>query len=293
MKTAHDCIPCLIRQTLNAVRLATSDENIHISVLRKALKAVSIMDLDLCPPLMGQHIHRLIREQTGSPDPYKSVKDMCNRYALALFPELEAMIRVSERPFESAVRLAIAGNIIDFGANIAVDQTVIRDTIAASVSEPLIGDVNALEEAVRSAEKILYLGDNTGEIVFDRLLVARLPAGRVTFVVRGGPIINDAPMEDAAASGMTELVPVIDNGSDAPGTILEQCSTTFKDVFEAADLIIAKGQGNYETLSGSRKRIFFLLKAKCPVIAEHIGCRVGDSVISQCRSWPERLPPPF
>ncbi len=284
MKTAHDCIPCLIRQTLNAVRLATSDEKVHISVLREVLKAVSIMDLDLCPPLMGQQIHRLIREQTGSRGPYKSVKDLCNRYSLALFPELEAMIRASENPFESAVRLAIAGNIIDFGANIAVDQTVIGDTIAASLSEPLVGDVHALEDAVLSAPKILYLGDNTGEIVFDRLLIARLPTGRVTFAVRGGPIINDATMEDAIAIGMTDLAPVIANGSDAPGTILDQCSDSFKHAFRAADLIIAKGQGNYETLSGNRKRIFFLLKAKCPVIAEHIGCRVGDSVIARS-SW--------
>ena len=281
MKTAHECIPCLIRQTLNAVRLATPDENIHISVLREALKAVSIMDLDLCPPLMGQHIHRLIREQTGSRDPYKSVKDLCNRYALALFSELDTMIRASKDPFDSTVRLAIAGNIIDFGANIAVDQTVIRDAIATSLSEPLMGDIRALKNAVSSAQKILYLGDNTGEIVFDRLLIARLPTGRVTFAVRGGPIINDATMEDAVATGMTDLVPVIDNGSDAPGTILDQCSESFKQVFDASDLIIAKGQGNYETLSGSRKRIFFLLKAKCPVIAEHIGCRVGDSVIAQ------------
>ncbi len=285
MKTAHDCIPCLIRQTLNAVRLATPDEKVHISVLREALQAVSVMDLNLCPPLMGQHIHRLIREQTGSPDPYKSIKDMCNRYALALFPELEAMIRASADPFEAAVRLAIAGNIIDFGANIEVDQAVIRDTIAASLSEPLNGDVPALADAVRSAGKILYLGDNTGEIVFDRLLIVRLPAGRVTFAVRGGPVINDATMEDAIATGMTDLAPVIANGSDAPGTILDQCSDAFKQAFDAADLIIAKGQGNYETLSGNRKRIFFLLKAKCPVVAGQTGCRVGDSVIAQS-SWP-------
>jgi hypothetical protein len=281
MKTAHDCIPCLIRQTLNAVRLATPDEKVHILVLREVLKAVSTMDLDLCPPLMGQHIHRLIREQTCSRDPYKSVKDLCNRYALELFPELDTMIRASEGPFESAVRLVIAGNIIDFGANIAVDQTVIRDAVAASLSEPLIGDVHILEDAVHSAQRILYIGDNTGEIVFDQLLIQRLPVDRVTFAVRGGPIINDATMEDAVATGMADLVSVIDNGSDAPGTILDQCSTAFKQVFEAADLVIAKGQGNYETLSGSPKRIFFLLKAKCPVIAEHIGCGVGDSVITE------------
>ncbi len=238
-------------------------------------------DLDCCPPLMSQRIHRIIRKHAGIHDPYQSVKDRFNRYALSLYPELRTLVEASGRPFETAVRLAIAGNIIDFGVNTALDPKGVDTTIAASLSEPLQGDVKPLEDAVQSAEKILYLGDNTGEIVFDRLLIDRLPIDRVTFAVRGRPIINDATMEDAVMTGMTDLVPVIDNGSDAPGTILDQCGSTFREVFETSDLVIAKGQGNYETLSDSRQRIFFLLKAKCPVIAEHIGCRIGASLVIQ------------
>jgi len=252
-------------------------------VLREVLKELSIMDLDLCPPAMSQHIHRIIRKHAGSHDPYRSVKEQFNRFALALYPRLQEMVQTSANPFESAVRLAIAGNIIDCGVNTTIDQSVIEDTIAATLSESLTGDVDELEDTVLSAGKILYLGDNTGEIVFDKLLINRLPIDRVTFAVRGKPIINDATMEDAVITGMTDLVPVVENGSDAPGTILEECTNNFKEVFEAADLVIAKGQGNYETLSESSKKIFFLLKAKCPVVAEHIGCQVGDSIITQPR----------
>ena len=135
-------------------------------------------------------------------------------------------------------------------------------------------------KSLSSAQSILYLGDNTGEIVFDQLLIQQLPMDRVTFVVRGKPIINDATMTDAVNTGMTNLVKVIDNGDDAPGTVLEACSDRFKRVYQDADIVIAKGQGNYETLSNSDKKIFFLLKAKCAVVAEHIGCNVGDSVVS-------------
>jgi uncharacterized protein with ATP-grasp and redox domains len=132
---------------------------------------------------------------------------------------------------------------------------------------------------MNSAKKILYLVDNTGEIFFDKLLIQQMPNDKMTFVVRGYPVINDATLIDAKIAGLTEMVEVIDNGSDAPGTILEDCSKEFLRHFSDADLIIAKGQGNYETLSNSNKCIFFILKAKCPVIARDIGCEIGSLVI--------------
>ena len=127
-------------------------------------------------------------------------------------------------------------------------------------------------------KKFCTLTDNAGEIVFDRLLIEQLPAENITVVVRGKPVINDAMMEDASIAGLPQIVEVINNGSDAPGTILESCSEKFRHRFEKADLIIAKGQGNYETLSDVDKNIFFLLKVKCPVIAEHLGCEI-DAII--------------
>ena len=139
--------------------------------------------------------------------------------------------------------------------------------------------VDELHKQIREAKDILYLGDNAGEIVFDRLFIEQLPYQKLTYVVRGEPIINDVTIEDAREVDMCDLVEVIDNGSDAPGTILDNCSHEFQKRFAYSDLIIAKGQGNYETLSDVDQRIFFLLQVKCPVIARDIGCEVGSFVV--------------
>jgi uncharacterized protein with ATP-grasp and redox domains len=281
VKTFYDCIPCLIRQALDAVRLASHDERIHEAVLRGVLHSASEMDLQKSPPEMAQQIHRLIRRLSGCDDPYKELKDRYNRYALVLYPELKQRLDNASDPFETAVRFAIAGNIIDFGVSNTLEKIDLSKTIEQALSERLLGEAAELNSAIASAEKILYLGDNAGEIVFDRLLIEELPSDKVTFVVKGSPIINDATMDDARTTGMTDIVHVVDNGSDAPGTILEDCSDTLRQLFIEADLIIAKGQGNYETLTDVKRNIFFILKAKCPVIAKHLDCDVGSLVVRQ------------
>ena len=279
MKTYFDCIPCFIRQTLEAARVATSDEKLQEKILRGVLRAVSKMDLSKSPPVMGQYIHRLIREFSGSQDPYKKLKDSFNNLALDIYPDLLDRVGKASDPFEAAIRFAIAGNIIDSGAVHNLTKPYIIETIEQAMSQELSGNIEKLRIAMNSAKKILYLGDNTGEIVFDKLLIEQLPKDRVTFVVRGYPVLNDATLNDAKISGLTDIVEVIDNGSDAPGTILEDCSKVFLRHFSDADLIIAKGQGNYETLSNEDKSIFFILKAKCPVIASNIGCEIGSLII--------------
>ena len=166
------------------------------------------------------------------------------------------------------------------GVKSGLSESQVEKNIAESLTDPL--DTKALEEfrnATAQAKDILYLGDNAGEIVFDRLLVEQLPCKNVTFVVKASPIINDATMEDAKMAGLTDMVSVIDNGSDAPGTILESCSQDFRRRFNEADLVISKVQGNYETLSGVDKNVFFILRAKCPVIARHLGCEIGSLVL--------------
>ena len=279
MKTYIDCIPCFISQSLNAARLATPDENIHEQVMRGVLSEVSTMDLSQSPPLMGQYIHKIIRNFTGNTDPYKSVKDRFNQFAMELLPDLLKKVRESSNPLETACRIAIAGNIIDYGVNSRLDKSTVLKTIEHAMTTPVFGDMEAFQAAVNSAKKILYLGDNTGEIVFDRLLVEQLSPDRVTYVVRGAPVINDATMIDAENTGMTKMVRVIDNGTDAPGTVLSMCSDNFLEYFNSADLIISKGQGNYETLSEEDKNIFFLFKAKCQIAARDAGCELGDIVI--------------
>jgi uncharacterized protein with ATP-grasp and redox domains len=280
MITYLECIPCFIRQALEAVRMVTDDSAKQEAVLRRTLQLASEMDMGESPPKMGQRIHTIIKEITGNPDPYKAVKHQYNQFALRLYPGLKRKVEWSPDPFQTAVRLSIAGNLIDFAPNSTLSEERIEATIRECLNQPIdLSSVQALKDEAERANSILYLGDNAGEIVLDRLLVEQLPTGKVTFAVRGAPIINDATLEDAIASGITELVEVIDNGSDIPGTILESCSEPFRKLFKQADIIIAKGQGNYETLSNTNGHVFFLLKAKCPVIAKDIGCEVGDLVI--------------
>jgi uncharacterized protein with ATP-grasp and redox domains len=201
--------------------------------------------------------------------------------ALEIYPELEARVSAAADPFAMAVRMAIAGNIIDLGVNGELTEDEACGAIDGVLCEPFVGDIAALGEAAGKAGTILYLADNAGEVVFDRLLIQRLGGARTTLAVRGHAVINDATVADAGAARLHEICEVIDNGSDAPGTLLEGCSDMFRRRFEAADLIIAKGQGNYETLSDVRANIFFLFKVKCPVIADHVGHPVGTHMLLQ------------
>ncbi|MEN8126958.1 MAG: ARMT1-like domain-containing protein [Planctomycetota bacterium] len=283
MKIYLDCIPCFLRQALDSARLVTDDESIHEQILYDVLHLSKNLNFHQTPPAIGQQIHRRIRELTGNSDPYRDLKKCHNRFAMELYELLEPTVHSTEAPLETAVRLAIAGNIIDLGVKTSVSdsdiQKTINDSLTASFDRAM---VEQLRSETERAKDILYLTDNAGEIVFDRLLIKQLPVEKVTVVVKGQPIINDATMEDAECVGLTEIAEVVDNGSDAPGTILETCSQDFRDRFEKADLIIAKGQGNYETLSDLDKNIFFILKAKCPVIARDIGCKIGDMIL--CRN---------
>jgi len=280
MKTFLDCLPCFLKQTLGACRMVTDDVAIHKRVLKKVIERTNDWSFEQSPPQMGREIHRIIREETGNPDPYREIKDSHNRFALELLPNLRKRVENSADSFETAVRLAIAGNIMDFALTDRIGEKLVLETIEDALTRVLsVNHIEDLRHSINDATSILYLGDNAGEIVLDRLLLEKMPFHKVTFVVRGSPVINDATIEDAEKAGLKELVAVVDNGTDIPGTVLNECSIDFQGQFQKADLVISKGQGNYETLSSDDKRIFHILKAKCPIIARDIGCKVGDIVV--------------
>lgn len=281
MRTALDCIACFARQALEAARFVTDDPAVHERLVREMLRTTARMDFAQCPPAVAQNMHRILRLMTGVYDPYRAVKDRFNRMALEMLPGLSAKVRDAADPLAMAIRLAIAGNVIDLGANGGLTENEARLCVQNTLNEPFHGDVEGFREAVHVADDILYLADNAGEIVLDRLLIEQLPAEGMTLVVRGGPILNDATIEDARMAGLCDLVEVIDNGSDAPGTILSDCSEVFLRRFARADLIIAKGQGNFETLNDEPANIFFLFKAKCPVISNQVGLPVGTHVLTR------------
>jgi uncharacterized protein with ATP-grasp and redox domains len=282
MNTQLDCIPCFIRQALEAARHAGGDEGVQEEVLRSVCRWVSDVDMTLTPPAMGQRIHRLVRKLTGNPDPYAKAKSSFNRAVLELLPDLRQQITSSPDSFATAVRLAIAGNAIDLGAYNGLDGRHLHEHLAHALDCPLSGSLEALRQATRTAPTVLYIADNAGEIVLDRLLIEQLLPKRVTVVVRGQPILNDATRADAMVAGLGDLGEVIDNGSDAPGTLMSECSSELRHRFEHADVVIAKGQGNCETLSAvTRHNMFFLLMAKCPVIAQHLGCERNSLIVAQ------------
>ena len=285
MRTSLDCIPCFARQALQAARHGTDSPAVHERVLRDILRATAEMDLMLTPPVVAQKIHRQLRELTGVHDPYLRAKEGFNQMSLDMLPDLLTDTRAASDPFYHAVRLSIAGNVIDLGHNGNLTEEEARQDVLDALHAPFSGDVPAFQQSCQKAERILYLADNAGEIVFDQLLIDQLPVDRLTVAVRGGPVLNDATYDDALATGLCDLVEVIDNGSDAPGTILSDCSEEFQTRFRSADLIISKGQGNFETLSEVDANIYFLFKAKCPVVADHVGLPTGVHVLTQRRAY--------
>jgi uncharacterized protein with ATP-grasp and redox domains len=285
LNTSVDCIPCFVRQTLDAARMSSVNQAVHEQLIRDVLRWLSEMDLTLSPPALAQRIHRRLRELTGVADPYREQKDQHNQMALQLLPGLRKQMATSADPMMAAVHLAIAGNIIDLGAKSGLSEAEIMETIHHAAVTEISGDANEFKHAVKQARNILYLADNAGEIVFDRLLAEQLGLERVTVAVRGRPIINDATLDDARTAGLTDIVHVIGNGSDAPGTLIEDCGAEFRSCFESADLIISKGQGNFETLSGTQQNIFFLLKVKCPVVASAVKLPLGTHALLHSKGF--------
>jgi len=280
MRTYLDCFPCFLSQALRAARMATDDTEQIKSVLDDVGRMLSTIPLSSSPPESGRRVYQKVSEITGNPDPYQALKQKSTREALAMYPVLKRRVEAADDRLMTAVRMAIAGNVIDFGPGKAFDlNTVVEETLRRDFA---ICDIRAFRDALNQAESVLFIGDNAGESVFDRLLIEELNQP-VHYAVRGKPIINDVTWDHAVAAGIDQVADIISSGSDAPGVILERCSPEFRAVYERSPLIISKGQGNYEALSGRGGPVFFLLKTKCRVIADHAGVAEGDIILKKAR----------
>jgi len=279
MKSNLECLPCFVSQGLNVARMATSVPRVQKQILHEVLLRASQADLNQSPLLFGRSMHQWVRELTGQEDPYLAVKQESNRLALELLPAWRERLRTAANPRLTAVKMAIAGNVIDYGIKSNLTAETIPAALESSFSGPFNGNVAEFFTAAERATEILYLADNAGELVFDRLLLEFLPREKITVVVKGGPAINDALRTDATVAGLDGWVAVTDTGCDGAGTELAACSPEFRRRFAHADLIIAKGQANFESLDGSGKNIFFLFKVKCSVVARHIGQAVGNLIL--------------
>ncbi|WP_324292779.1 damage-control phosphatase ARMT1 family protein [Carboxylicivirga caseinilyticus] len=232
-------------------------------------------------PKLATNIQRIAKQKLNNKDLYASEKLSANKLLLADYEYWRNYIDNSNNPFYTAVRLAVAGNIIDYGAHSVNGD--IKEQIKDLINTPFAIDKSKeFKKAIDKAERILYLGDNAGEVFFDRLLLETIRHPKVTFVTRGAPVINDVTIEDAKQVGIDNICEIIDNGFDAPSTLLEFCSDEFKLAYNSADLIISKGQGNFEGLMNEKHpNTFFLLMAKCEPMAEMLGCSMNDLIVTQ------------
>jgi len=273
----------MFKQALNTARIATDDEEQHKQIIDRLAIRLHESDMGLPPAHNSKKVYEIVSEITGNPDPYRLQKAATNQEALDLLPDLLELMEKADDPLSAALHLSAAGNIIDLGIGHEYD---LRKDVLRIIDHPFaIDDTDDFRGELEKGKTLLFLGDNAGEIVFDRNLVeVLLTYGvRVTYAVKSGPIINDALMEDAIVAGLTDLVEVIETGSDYIGVHFDNAGEDFVRTFRLADCILAKGHGNFETCSGLPHNLYFLLKAKCDVVARELGIRTGDIVFKHQR----------
>jgi len=285
MKMTLGCVSCSVRQIEHVLEQSALEGAAKMRCMQELLSDLASIDMELSPPAVAAAFHAKIKARLGDDDPYREIKRQSTALALKLYPEMRARVKASPDPLMASLKAAIAGNIIDYGARRGASDGEVFESLERVFDEPMDGEfARMFRDDASRARSILYVGDNAGEIVFDRLLLEELGPARVTFAVRGGPIINDATMEDARASGLEGTVRIVTTGTMLPGIDAPASSDEFLNALALADMIILKGQGNLETaidgeLDGLAKkgaRMYFLLKVKCDYVASRLGKKLHD-----------------
>jgi uncharacterized protein with ATP-grasp and redox domains len=274
-----DCIPCALRQVLSSARRVSDDPWFHTSVLKRVMSAMSKADMRHTPAELSFEALKAASRVLGVRDPYLEDKRRENARLMELLPELRQKVAESRTPVALAAKLAVAGNIIDLGIVSTVD---IKAEIGRALEVPLaVDDTGPLREAVRAAKTVVYILDNAGEIVLDRLLIEQMKRKEITCIVRSTPVLNDVTIDDAIAVGLDKLATIIDPGAPMLGLVLNLASDEVQEKIRTADLVISKGQANFETLYDIQREVYFLLRAKCPIVAKALGVEFGAAVVSR------------
>ncbi|MDO4739595.1 MAG: ARMT1-like domain-containing protein [Eubacteriales bacterium] len=286
MQINDRCLPCLVNQAVRVAEL-TGTQDRH-GLYRKFFACLAEADFTKSNPELLGEFFAIVKEHLGNADPYREMKLHYDRVFLELLPEFTRRIERARDPFREAVKYAAVGNLIDFSPIHAITQEEVFAAIEKLSEKELVpDDSGALLEDVRRAKRILYIGDNCGEIALDRLLVERMraekPTAQIAFAVRGEAIVNDALTEDAIAVGMDELAQIVSNGDRSQGTVLPRVSEEFREIYDAADVIVSKGQANFESLSEEKGNVYFLMMVKCAVIAGYTGVPEGSMVCMRRR----------
>ena len=283
MKISYECGPCFLRQAKEALDLSTDDEALKMEIMGDSFKFLSgNFESGTNSNSTGSAMHKMIIERTGCRDPYYNEKIQGNEIALRYLPEVEKILR-DDDSLENYVKISIIGNILDFGAFTLDDdiESVIRQSLKKDLA---IKDVEEFENALKTNDKVLYLVDNTGEIVFDKLLLNKIKDYDldITIAVKSQPILNDATKKEALEAGLDEFGEIVEIGCGTVGYVDSEISQEFREIFNAHKFIISKGMGNYEGLTEidlQDKDVFFLLCAKCNTISKDIGVNLHDMLL--------------
>jgi len=279
VKTCFECYPCFLRQAIEASRATGADEATRQRALIEVLDILKAASRAESPPAIAGRVHRAVRAATGCDDPYRAGKERSARQALGLYGWMRGLVAAADDPLSMAVHLSVAGNIIDFALPREFDLKTETERVLTQSFH--VNDLDALRAELATGGPVLFLADNAGETVYDRILIEVLK-NPVRYAVKSGPVLNDAVHADAEAAGIEEIAEIVETGSDSPGTFLDECSPAFLDLYRDAPLVIAKGQANFETLSHlGDPRLFFLLQTKCPIIARAIRVPCGTLILAR------------
>jgi uncharacterized protein with ATP-grasp and redox domains len=273
-----DCLACILRQVVESSRMASDDKETHEKIMDEVLTRIAGYKNYKSAPALTREILSVVSRHTGVSDLYAEVKNTDIREANEILPRLREFLNQSDDKLYWALKIAATGNVIDRAINHAANnvEALIEKEIKRKFA---VDDYGIFREKIAHAQNILVIGDNAGESVFDRILIENLPGKNFTYAVRSGPVLNDVTLEDAVASGLDKCASIISSGCDSPGAILEECSPEFLDVFWGADLVISKGQGNFEMLSGCGREMFFLLKLKCVAISAEMKIGLNEYIL--------------
>ncbi|MBE6499758.1 MAG: DUF89 family protein [Methanobrevibacter thaueri] len=283
MKISYECGPCFLRQAREAMDLSTNDEKLKMEIMEEIFKFLSNnFKENTNSNSTGSAMHKLIREKTGCKDPYYKEKIQGNEIALKYLPEVKKILK-KDNSLENYVKIAIIGNILDFGAFTLDDdiESIIKESLKKDLT---IKHIEEFENSLKTQDKVLYLVDNTGEIVFDKLLLAKIKEYNldITIAVKSQPVLNDACMSEALDAGLDEYGTLVEIGCATVGYVDSEISEEFREIFNNHKFIISKGMGNYEGLTEinlTNKDIYFLLCAKCNTISKDIGVKLHDMLL--------------
>jgi damage-control phosphatase, subfamily I len=283
MKVHYECAACFLRQTREALDLATNNETIKMDVTEKVVKIVSDnFRRGAVSNVIGTKVHRTIKKETGNNDPYIKEREISNDIATNFLPQVEKILG-NDNNLKNYIKVAIAGNVLDFGA-LGLERNMESLIVNTMEKDPSLDHTQDLEDELKRSKTVLYLADNIGEIVFDKILIERIKEYQVdvTVALKEKPILNDACIDDALKIGLDEVAKLTSTGTDSIGIIEADVSSNFLELFQESDMIIAKGLGNYEGLSEmdlKEKPVFCLLNAKCRPVSRDIGVELGDNIV--------------